>query len=342
MKRFLSLALVLAMLCGCGASEKPNKVTSTVFAMDTVMTLTAYGEYAPAALEASESRIHHLESLLSVSREESDIYKLNRDGEAVVSEACGCLLSKAKEMSENTGGAFDVTIYPLMELWGFPTGDHRVPDNVEIERALFHVGQEQITGVSELDGHGRCTAVLATGTAVDLGGIAKGFTSEKVLEEMAQAGVDTAVISLGGNVGLMGKKPDGSDWIVAVEKPDGSGENIMSLSIPGGETTFVVTSGAYQRFFEENGEKYHHILNPETGYPAKTDLLSVTIISGNGTEADALSTALFVMGYQEALAFWRSGIYDFEMVLITENGISVTSGVEVAEGPEVTKLEAGT
>lgn len=338
MKRLFALALVLALLCGCGASGKSNKVSSTVFAMDTVMTLTAYGEAAGGALEAAESRIHQLEALLSISREGSDVYNLNHDREAVVSEACGGLLTKAGEITENTGGAFDVTVYPLMELWGFPSGEHRVPEQDEITGALSHVGQNP--EVSELDGHGRCSVKLPGETKVDLGGIAKGFTSEKVLEELAEAGVETAVVSLGGNVGLMGKKPDGSDWIVAIEKPDGSGENIASLSIPGGGNTFVVTSGAYQRNFEEDGKLYHHIIDPKTGFPAETDLLSVTIISGNGTEADGLSTALFVMGQEKAVEFWRAGVYDFEMVLITEEGVFATPGVTVTAKETVTRLEA--
>ena len=172
---------------------------------------------------------------------------------------------------------------------------------------------------------------------MDLGGIAKGYTAQRVLSVLETAGVDSAVISLGGNVGTLGRKPDGSLWTVAVEDPAQSGEYLATLSLDGGY--YAITSGAYQRYFEENGVRYHHIIDPKTGAPADTDLQSVTIVSQDGTQADALSTALFVKGFDEAVAFWRAHADAFEMVLVTDTELYATSGLTISSQRTVHTLE---
>lgn len=346
MKKILPIFFCLFLLLGsgCGAASQGQRESLTVYAMDTVMTLTAYvpeeePEVAAQGLSMAESEIYKLESLLSVSREGSDIYNLNQNKRATISEGTGKLLLQATQISDATGGAFDPTVYPLMELWGFTGDAQRVPEEAEIAQTLPSVGTEHILEVSQLDGYGACSGEISENCGVDLGGIAKGYAAEQVLEILENTGVEAGVISLGGNVGLLGTKPDGSPWTVAVEKPDGSGETVATLSIPGGEKTYCVTSGAYQRYFQENGVTYHHILDPKTGYPAETDLLSVTIVSKNGTEADALSTALFVMGFDEAVTFWQSGKYDFDLVLITETGIFASPGLTISGDTPITILE---
>lgn len=346
MKKLLPMffCLILLLVPGCGTAGQGERESLTVYAMDTVMTLTAYApeeepECAAQGLSMAESEIYKLESLLSVSREGSDIYNLNQNKSATISEGTGQLLLRAIELSEVTGGAFDPTVYPLMELWGFTGDTQQVPKDTEIAQTLPCVGTKHVLEVSQLDGYGACYGEISENCGLDLGGIAKGYAAEQVLEIMEDAGIETAVISLGGNVGLLGTKPDGSPWTVAVEKPDGSGETAATLSIPGGEKTYCVTSGAYQRYFQENGVTYHHILDPQTGYPAETDLLSVTIVSKNGTQADALSTALFVMGFDDAVAFWQSGKYDFDLVLMTAEGIFASPGLSIAADTPITILE---
>lgn len=342
MKKSLPFLLFLLLLCaGCGnAAETESR---TVYAMDTVMTLTAYvPENLPHAVDQglpmAEEEIHRLDALLSISRENSDIYRLNQDKAADISDETADLLRRAIEISEATGGAFDPTVYPLMELWGFSGDTQRVPEDKEIQQALTQVGTRYISELySRKNNVSHVT--LSPQCSLDFGGIAKGYTAQMVLDTLETAGIESAVISLGGNVGLMGTKPDGSDWTVAVENPDGSGGAIATLSLSGGERTYVVTSGGYQRYFEENGVRYHHIINPKTGYPAETDLRSVTVVSHNGTQADALSTALFVMGFQQAVDFWRSQVYDFDMVLVTDSGVYVTPGLTVANGQQITPLE---
>ena len=288
------------------------------------MALSVYGadgKTASAALSAAEAEIYRLDALLSISREGSDILRLNRSGEAGLSEETLALISRALELAEETGGAFDPTVLPLMEVWGFPSGNYRVPEKGELDELLSSVGWERVS----LQGD---TVALPAGGGMDLGGIAKGYAAECVLGIMEDSGAESALAVLGGNVGALGMKPDGSPWKVAVADPEDTGKRLalIELGTPG-ESWYAVTSGGYQRYFEENGRRYHHILDPETGAPAETDLTSVTVISRDGTLADALSTALFVMGREEAEDFWRSHRDEFEMVLWDGQTLYVTPGL---------------
>ena len=158
--------------------------------------------------------------------------------------------------------------------------------------------------------------LLKMGMAVDLGGVAKGYTSDAVTELLKKEGVTSGIISLGGNISAIGTKPDEKKWKVAVENPLDVNDYVGILEV---EDCSVITSGGYQRFFEENGKRYHHIIDSNTGYPADKGLLSVTIISNDGAKADGLSTALFVMGFDEAVKIWRNSD-DFEVVFVTEDG----------------------
>lgn len=344
MKKIIPLILILCLLLsGCGT----KKVTETVFAMDTVMTLTAYGteDAAKAALDKSKFRLLELEGQLSVTDENSSVALVNAQGWGSLPWDAGALLRTALRLAEETGGAYDPTIKPIMDAWGFYDDEfeNACPEAPYFTEKLNKVNYTWVTLGDFTDENGvEKTKVnfKLPGMGIDLGGIAKGYAAEEVLRIMAEEGIETAVISLGGNVGLMGKKPDGSDWTVAVETPDGSGATIATMTIPGGETnTYVVTSGAYQRYFEVDGVRYHHIIDPATGIPAETDLLSVTIISENGTEADALSTALFVMGFEEAVSYWQSHSDEFSVVLITEEGLFVSEGIDISSEKPVTTLE---
>ena len=325
LKKILALGLASAILfTGCAERREAaqqmlenqkmeNRHEATTFAMDTVMTFTVIHEDGDEIIIDAEQEIRRLENLLSVTVESSDISKLNA---AAGKEALDMqidtqvLLAKGKELGEKTGGAFDIAISPIVKAWGFTEEEHHVPTQAELDALL------PVTDPSDVILDAGKAYLQKEGMAVDLGGIAKGYTSDKVSELLKEKGVESAIVSLGGNVVGIGRKPDGEKWEVALANPLDANDYCGLISI---EDKAVVTSGGYQRFFEENGRKYHHIIDPATGYPAESGLLSVTIISESGTEADVLSTALFVMGLEDALEYWQKN-GGFEAIFITEAG----------------------
>ena len=333
MRRWIALltagSLMITLLAGCRKQE----ASAQIFAMDTVMNMAVSGGSAKKALAEAEAEILRLEQLLSRTEADSEVSALNESGGPVEVHAdVETLIRSAGEYARATGGAFDITIAPVVAAWGFTEDAYRVPEQAELEALLETVGMGHVTledGRVALKGDAR----------IDLGGIAKGYASDKAEEIFEAHKVEHGQAALGGNILLMGTKADGTPWRVAVQDPARPNEAAYAAIVALADA-FAVTSGSYQRYFEENGSVYHHIIDPATGYPADSGLTSVTVVadrhSGSGTMCDALSTALFVMGEEQALEFWRSGVYDFELVLVTEDGrVVVTAGLESA----LTKLE---
>lgn len=319
--------ILLAVLCtGCSQSALPS-VTAEVYAMDTVMTLTAYGDSAQAAIEAAETALLELENTISRTRVGSEIYDLNQTGSGVLSDATISLLQQALDYGALTDGAFSCTIAPVMDAWGFTTDAMAVPSDGALSDAMAL--DDNATVVIASDN----TVTLATGQAIDLGGIGKGYASQVVADVFTANGITHGMVSLGGNVYVCGGRTDGDPWRIGVQNPSDLSTYIGILSLSDG---FAVTSGGYQRYFEGNGVTYHHIIDPATGYSAQSGLVSVTIVSpDNGTLCDALSTALYVMGEEQAIAFWQSGVVDFEMILLTDdNRIVASSGISEQFVPE--------
>ena len=303
---------------GSITADEQESLSSELYAMDTVMSLTAYGAHAKEALEAAETEISRLDKLLSISSESSDIYQVNQNGSGELSEDTRELLASALEYFQETDGVFDCTIEPIMEAWGFTTHDYRVPDSSELSGLLPLVDASAVS----LNGD---QVNLPSGVRLDLGGIAKGFTSSRVMDIFAQNGVTSGIISLGGNVQTLGRKPDGSLWRVGIQDP---GDLNSMFAVVKVADEAVITSGAYQRYFEQDEVRYHHIIDPRTGYPADSGLTSVTIISPDGTLADALSTSLFIMGPEKAAAFWQQHKDKFDAIMMTDDGtVLVTSGL---------------
>ena len=305
------------------SAEDLPQASRDIFAMDTVMSVTAYGEEAETAVSAAVDEINRLDTLFSVGNADSDITRLNTEKTATVSDETFSLVERSLELYKSTDGALNITIYPLMEAWGFTTGEYRVPEQTELTSLL---GTMQIDGI-QCDSDTK-TITLPENTQIDLGAIAKGYTSSRLMDLFAEYDVVSALVSLGGNVQVYCTKPDGSKWRVAVEDPFSDSEEayagILSL-----QDQAAITSGAYERYFEQDGVRYHHILDPSTGYPAESGLSSVTIVSADGTLADALSTALFVMGKDKAITYWRAHADEFDMVLIEDNGnITISEGLE--------------
>ena len=325
MKRIIFLFLTTAFLLTLTACA-PKSAGVDIFAMDTYMTLVAYGKDAPAALDDSVRAINALEAEISRTREGSDVDALNRtgswDGSAEGTDATYDILRQALQYSAETGGLFDVTIAPLVLLWNITGDTPYVPTQEEIDALLPLVGSEHL----HLSGS---SATLDEGCAIDLGGIGKGYAGDLVRLIMDAHNVESGTVSLGGNVYVRGSKPDGKPWTVGIQDPKGDDcAAYVSLT-----DAFVVTSGGYQRYFTApDGTVYPHILDPRTGAPAQSDLTSVSIITADsGTRADAYSTALYVMGEQDAIAFWRTH-NDFDMILITADGrILTTPGLTITE-----------
>ena len=317
----LAALLLAGVLTGCSApaEEMQQPVERSLFAMNTYMTFTAYGEDAQAALQEAEECIQQVEGLWSVTDEDSEIYQANHSGgqPVTVSEETAEIISFALEMAQRTGGALDPTIYPVLTAWGFTTDSKQVPSQQQIAQLLEQVGYDRI----QLNGS---ELTVPDGMELDLGAVGKGYTADLVTEILRRHGVSSALISLGGNIQAIGSRPDGSDWRLGIRAPWESG-NLGVLTV---SDAAVVTSGGYENYFDdEQGNIYWHILDPSTGYPADSGLQSVTIVGREGKMCDALSTALFVMGAQSAEQYWREN-GGFEMLLVTDSGeILITEGI---------------
>lgn len=285
-------AFALFLSAGCAAdsgeisssseNQAKTKCTRTVYAMDTVMDLTVYGD--EEILDEAETLIGDLEAKLSVTDSGSEIYKLNHEKEAAVSNDTAELILRALELCERTDGALNISIYPIVAEWGFTTGNFHVPDETVIAGLLKNTDYSAIR-VERTENGSDVISVVSVGAdmSVDLGSVAKGYTGDRISARLREKGVASALLNLGGNVQAVGEKPDGSAWRIAIADPQSSGTYLGSVEII---DKAVITSGGYQRYFEENGVQYHHIIDPSTGYPAAGGLISVTIVGDSGLEGN--------------------------------------------------------
>jgi len=309
-------------------------------AMGTVMAHKAFGLYAEAGLEAVCREVARIEGLFSRFLPDSDISRVNRSAgtkSEQVSPETYDVLSKAVEFSRCFPGCFDVTIGPLVTLWKIGKGSLAQPDDASIKQVLPLVDYRDLI----LDPWGMTAGLRNGGQSVDLGGIGKGFAGDKIVEVFKEFDIASAYSNLGGNVVTLGTKPDGSPWQIGIQHPRQENSLIGSVSVV---NQTVVTSGDYQRYFTDSqGKRRHHILDPTTGYPAESGLISVSIVSDKSVAADTLSTVLFVAGMEKGLEFLR-GFPQTEAILVDSNlQVYVTQGLrtrfQAAKGIEVTKLD---
>lgn len=318
--KLFSLFLAMAMVGSLTAcSQSAELAEAEIYAMNTVITLSASGGNAEDAIAQARRDIIDWESLWSVTVDTSELYQINHsEGQSVeVSQTTADLISFTLSMSERTGGSLDPTIYPIVSAWGFTTSSFQVPTQEEINKCLQLVGYEKVNLTEN-------TVTMLPGMQLDLGATAKGYACDLVAENFRRQGVTSALINFGGNIAMIGNSSDGDAWRIGVRDPDGGDDlGVLSLSDCG-----VATSGNYQRYFEdENGNRYGHIMNPETGYPIMSNLRSVTIVSEEGKICDALSTAVYVMGIDRAIELWESS-NDFEMILIADDQtVYVSEGI---------------
>lgn len=314
-KRAVALLFIfMLMLCGCGTSSPV--IEGTWFAMDTVMSVTAYGETDLTGADIS-AMLREYEAKWSVTEMGSEICAANHGEEVQLSPETAELIRYALEMNGATGGALDITIYPVLREWGFTTGEYHVPDDRRIAELLELTGSEKVQLNDDV-------LTLPEGTQIDLGAVAKGYMGDLLSEKLRSGGVTSALLDLGGNIHTIGVNPDGSPWRLGIRDPFGGG-NIAVLQL---SDKAAVTSGGYERYFTEDGIDYCHILDPETGRPAESGLASVTIVGEQGRLCDALSTAVYVMGEEKAVQLQQE-LGGFDMILITDDGdMLITEGLE--------------
>lgn len=318
-KIILTTVCMAAAFCSCSflGTNGESAEKAEFFAMDTYMSVTAYGEGAQKATELAKDEVQRLDQLWSVTDEKSEIFAVNGGGDTTVNGETAELISFMLEMAKRTDGALEPTLYPVVKAWGFTGGENRVPSGEEIQELLKNVGYEKVT----VRGN---TVTVPDGVMLDTGAVGKGYASDKAAEILKKNGVDSVLIDLGGNIMLIGRKPDGKEWKIGVRDPDGDGVvGVISAS-----NCAIVTSGAYERnFTAADGTVYGHIIDPKSGVPVDNDILSVTVIASEGRLCDALSTALFVMGKDGAVEHWRDH-KDFEMIMLCKDGQAyVTEGI---------------
>ncbi len=318
MKKAISLLLCILFLfnlCSCDLGE--NEAINLT-AMNTLMQIRVFNSLKSKKESAKlfENEILHLEKLFDEASPESDVYKINNcENGCEISAETAQVIKTAVFASEKTGGAFDITIMPVLRLWGFDNGNYGVPEENECEKALVKVGCDNIS----LNGS---MVTKQPETEISLGGIAKGYLGDRLLK-IAKENEICAVISLGGNIVLCGENQEKGYWTVGVKNP--LSQNKLACTFESEGNLSVVTSGGYERYFEKNGNTYHHIIDTKTGKPAKSDLLSVTVVGENGALCDAYSTALFAMGKEKAVDFAKEN-NDFKYIFITENNEIIALG----------------
>lgn len=304
MKKLLSLALALCLIIPPGCSQAPKKFSESFQAMDTFMRLDIYGADCTGAIRDD---ILSLESRLSAADPDSELGRVNADGGGEFGADTAELTRRTLALCEETGGALDITVYPIVEEWGFISKSFHIPDETRLQELLKNVGYSRVAmNGSRIE--------LPEGCRLDFGAVAKGYAADRAVAQLKKDKASGAILNLGGTIVAYGKKPGGSAWSVGIADPENSADHMGRLSC---SDRIIATSGSYERCFEgEDGRLYSHIIDPKTGRPVDNGILSVTVVSESGLRADALSTALFVMGVDKAMDFYRES-RDFDCVILT-------------------------
>lgn len=320
-KHFLPIVLIAALLLGgCSTPKAHEELSVTGLYFDTVVQIHVWGAKR-SVLEHCEELCSYYERLLSKEIETSEISRINAAGGAPteVSEETAELIQKGLYYSELTDGKFDITIASLSNLWDF---HENAGGNLPTEQEL--AAARPLVDYRNVRVEGNTVTLLVPGMELDLGGIAKGYIADRLKDYLISEGVEHAYINLGGNVLLVGSRYDGTDYRIGIQKPfDENGQTITSVEV---SDCSVVSSGIYQRYFEKDGKLYHHILNPETGYPYENNLLQVTILSDSSADGDALSTCCFALGLEEGSKLVES-LENVQAIFVTDDYEIYTVGM---------------
>jgi thiamine biosynthesis lipoprotein len=318
------IGLVAILLCGCSSRYANIKVTDHTYLLGTLVKITIYGrDVSDEEFQEVFKIISDIEKKVSKNIPDNEISMINNSNsdEVKISNDTYNIIEKGLYYSTLSQGKFDITIAPLVDLWGIGSENAHVPNNEEIMEALNRINYNRINLIKKNQSIG-----IVEDTKIDLGGIAKGYVADKVSSYLKDNNMGHAVINLGGNILTVGKKPNGDSWKIGIQNPlDNRGKELGIVTI--GEKS-VVTSGIYERYLEEDGVKYHHILNPFTGYPIENDLVSVTIISDHSVDGDGLSTVAFSQGLKEGYSLVED-IDNVEAIFITKyNEVYLTTGAK--------------
>lgn len=323
-KNVLKISFIFAgaiFLSACD-SAKTKANTKTLEAMDTFMTIRSFGKNGELANEKAAQRIKEIENLISTTRTDSEVSRLNNAGgqSVTVSDDTMRLIKFTKEGAQRAGGAFNPVLYPVTKAWGFTTKNYTVPEAAVIADLLRSTDYSKIT-IDEKEK----TVQVPADMKFDFGAVGKGFTGDEVLSIFKSMGIKSALLDLGGNVQVLGKKVDGSPWVIGLKNPWG-GEVPVAVYL---DDCAMITSGGYERYFTaDDGKSYIHIIDGNTGYPVENELVSATIVCKSGLYGDYLSTTLFVLGKDKAIEFWRKNP-DFDFILMTEDqSLIYTKGLE--------------
>lgn len=314
---FLSTLLLLSLSLSFNGCQRPasrEPVSAVGFYFDTVIQISIYDPQKQELLDSCMELAAHYENLFSATKEESDIWNINHSGgtPVTVSEDTLLLLQKALSYAELTDGLADPTIGSLSQLWNFGSDNQQlVPSDARIREALSHVDYRGVIL------QGNEVLLKDPDARMDLGFIAKGYIADRMKEYLCSQGVTSAQINLGGNIMVIGNKPGNLPFRIGIQKPfapSGTALTTVELTNRG-----IVSSGSYERCFEKDGTLYHHILSPQTGYPIRSGLSQVSILSESCVDADALSTVCFLSGYEKAVSLLEN-FPDTQAVFVTEDG----------------------
>lgn len=317
----LTILISIFFLLGCskrsdGTKSKTEPVSKTETLLGTVCTIKIYDKPEEKIFQAAFDRIRDIENKMSINKDESEVININNSAgikPVKVSEETFYTIKKGVEYSVASKGNYDISVGPLVKLWGIGTDKARVPSKEEIDKSKSLINYKDII----LDDSNKTVMLKKKDMILDLGGIAKGFAADEVEKVLKNNGVNYAIINLGGNVLVMNKNPNGNLWKIGIQNPfsDNRGDIIGAIDV---EDKSVTTAGIYERYFEVNGVKYHHILNPFTGYPADNEIAGITIVADKSIDGDGIDTGILLMGLKDGLDYVNSH-KELEAIFVTKN-----------------------
>ncbi|MEA4827131.1 MAG: FAD:protein FMN transferase [Clostridium sp.] len=331
-KNIIPLMLILILtFTYAGCSKKQSSQTSVEpiskegLLLGTFCKITIYDNSSRDVLEKAFNRISDIEDKMTINKETSEVININSKAGidfVKVSDDTFDVIKKSLYYSQLSNGKFDISIGPIVKLWNIGTDKARVPSQQEINSKLPLVDYKNII----LDEKNKRVMLKKKGMVIDLGAIAKGYAADQVEKVLLENGVKHAIINLGGNIMALGDKPDNTKWKLGIQDPASTrGEYLGIVEV---ENKSVVTSGVYERYFEQNGKRYHHILDTKTGYPVNNSLLGVSIVADKSVDADGLSTTVFSLGLDEGLKLIES-LKNVDAVFITsDSNVYTSSGLK--------------